>query len=183
MLQKLRIVAVILDRDVMELSEDGTQLLGVTVAPAAATNQQVSWVSLDESIATVLGGRVRAVGTGETTVLCVAQDDTDVVAECRVTVCPHPACVVTIDAGEGAVLSVTALQPDDDQAGVGGTPVASGDEVPYGTTLMVRASAAPGHRLTEAPGETCVVEGAVTLRARAEATPLEKVVSAAPSSM
>jgi formylglycine-generating enzyme required for sulfatase activity len=62
-----------------------TQTLTPTIEPAKATNQKVSWLSDDEDVATVTGGRVRGVAEGTATIT-VTTEDGGFEAECEVTV-------------------------------------------------------------------------------------------------
>lgn len=84
--ESVQVETVGVNKQEIELPECGSELLRVSVQPSDATNQQVSWMSRDESVAKVVGGKVEAVGPGETTVLCISQDNTDVIAECAVKV-------------------------------------------------------------------------------------------------
>ena len=75
-----------LDRTVMDLQIGDTGALSATVLPESATNPNVTWNSLDESIATVSqDGTVTAKKVGETYVSAISQDGL-FVAVCRVNV-------------------------------------------------------------------------------------------------
>ena len=56
------------------LSVGQTQDLTVTFTPDNATNRGVTWSSSDTTVATVLGGRVTAVGTGAATITVTSVD-------------------------------------------------------------------------------------------------------------
>ncbi len=64
-----------------------TQTLSATVLPGNADNKIVTWESSSTSVATVSNeGLVTAVAPGTCTIICRATDDSDVYAECQVTV-------------------------------------------------------------------------------------------------
>jgi uncharacterized protein YjdB len=56
-----------------------------TVLPANATNKNVAWTSDNPSVATVIGGLVRGVGTGTTTITATTENG-GLTAQCLVTV-------------------------------------------------------------------------------------------------
>ena len=69
-----------------EITVGGTQTLNATIAPANATNKQVTWTSGNTSIATVdQTGKVTAVAAGTTTIT-VQTADGNKTAACQVTV-------------------------------------------------------------------------------------------------
>lgn len=71
----------------LTLTKGQTQKLTATVAPANATNQTVSWSTSNKNVATVSeNGLVTAVGGGDATITCTAQDGSGVKAICKVTV-------------------------------------------------------------------------------------------------
>ena len=71
----------------LALTKGQTQKLTATVAPANATNQAVTWKTSDKNVATVsVNGLVTAVGGGDATITCTAQDGSGVKATCKVTV-------------------------------------------------------------------------------------------------
>ena len=71
---------------------------------------------------------------------------------------------ITINADEGCTVTVMVSETDED-----GTPIESGDTVPYGTVLQVSAVAKTGCRLTETPEKTYTVTGDLTISAKSEA--------------
>ena len=78
-----------LDKTEMALTLGGTVTgqLTATVSPDNATDKSVTWTSSDETIATVDGGVVRAVGTGTADVTAsVTVNGTTYTAACKVTV-------------------------------------------------------------------------------------------------
>ena len=71
----------------LTLTKGQTQKLTATVAPANATNKTVTWKTSDKNVATVSeNGLVTAVGGGDATITCTAQDGSGVKATCKVTV-------------------------------------------------------------------------------------------------
>lgn len=74
-----------LDKSEAALKIGETATLAATVAPADATNKNVSWASSDEAIATVKDGVVTAVAAGKATIT-VTTEDGQKTAECVVTV-------------------------------------------------------------------------------------------------
>ena len=71
----------------LALTKGKTQKLTATIAPANATNQAVAWSTSNKNVATVSeNGLVTAVGGGDATITCTAQDGSNVKATCKVTV-------------------------------------------------------------------------------------------------
>ena len=64
---------------------DAPLTLGVIFTPEGATNKNVTWQSSDESVVTVDGGVITAVGVGVATVTVISEDG-GFRAECTVTV-------------------------------------------------------------------------------------------------
>ena len=62
------VTGVTLDTDKLELFTGESETLTAKVEPADATNQDVTWSSSDDTIATVKDGTVKAVGEGEATI-------------------------------------------------------------------------------------------------------------------
>ena len=80
------VTGVSLDQTTLSLDKDETAQLKVTVAPADATNQSVTWTSSDPTVATVdTNGNVTAVGAGTATIT-VTTTDGSFTAACTVTV-------------------------------------------------------------------------------------------------
>ena len=71
----------------LTLNVEETALLKATVHPEYADNKKVWWESSDANVARVsIGGLVMAFGPGTCTITCHADDESDVEAECQVTV-------------------------------------------------------------------------------------------------
>ena len=101
------VTGVTLDKTEAALKIGETATLTSTIAPANATNKNVSWASSDEAIATVKDGVVTAVAAGEATIT-VTTEDGNKTAECVVTVSkPEPVVVpvtgVTLDKTKAAL--------------------------------------------------------------------------------
>ena len=79
------VTGVKLDRETASLTVGGTLTLTATVEPDNATNQNVTWSSDNQSVATVDGGKVTAVGAG-TANITVTTEDGGKTATCVVTV-------------------------------------------------------------------------------------------------
>ncbi|SDZ37987.1 HYR domain-containing protein, partial [Proteiniborus ethanoligenes] len=93
------VTGVTLDQTTMNLTVGGaTGTLTATVAPAEATNKNVSWSSSNEGVATVSNGVVTPVSAGTTTIT-VTTDDGNKTATCDVTVTAAtiPVTGVTLD--------------------------------------------------------------------------------------
>ena len=71
---------------------------------------------------------------------------------------------VTINADAGCNVTVIADYDDEN----GGTPVSSGDSVPYGTVLTVTATAKAGYTLTTTPDASYTVTSDLTITAASE---------------
>lgn len=79
---------------------DDAQTLSPTVSPSNATNKAVSWVSSDETVATVVDGLVTPIGVGTCTITATSVAASTIVAECEVSVVASTINVtgVTLDA-------------------------------------------------------------------------------------
>lgn len=76
-----------LSKNSLTLQEKGSDTLTVTVKPADATNQDVTWESSNTSIATVSAdGTVTAISAGTATITATAADGSGVSASCTLTV-------------------------------------------------------------------------------------------------
>lgn len=83
------VTGVTLNKSSIELTAGETETLTATVAPAEATNKNVTWASDDESVATVAAGVVTAVAEGTCTIT-VTTVDGGKTATCDVTVNAAP---------------------------------------------------------------------------------------------
>ena len=76
-----------LNKGTLTLQEKDSDTLTVTVKPADATNQDVTWESSNTSIATVSAdGTVTAISAGTATITATAEDGSGVSASCTLTV-------------------------------------------------------------------------------------------------
>ena len=92
------VTGVTLDKTSAELTEGDELVLAATVSPANATNKNVTWISSDETVATVKDGKVTALKPG-TVKITVKTEDGGKTAECQVTVVAkvYPVTGVTLD--------------------------------------------------------------------------------------
>ena len=85
------VASITLDHTSEELTVDDQLQLVPTVNPGNATNSDVVWASLDDSVATVSEtGLVTAVGVGGTTITATAADGSNVYGSCTITVVAKP---------------------------------------------------------------------------------------------
>lgn len=103
------VTGVTLDQSSLEITAGDAATLKATVAPVDATNQNLTWISSDETIATVNNGVVTAVAAGDATIT-VTTEDGEFTATCDVTV-------------NAAIVSVEGVSLDKESAEltVGGT--------------------------------------------------------------
>ena len=80
-----KITSVTLDKTSLTLDEGDTFTLNATVIPRELSNN-VEWSSLDESVATVDNGKIKAVKKGSTEIRVKAKDKGGLSAVCRLTV-------------------------------------------------------------------------------------------------
>ncbi len=81
----ISVTGVSLSDTTLSVSVGSSEVLTATISPTNASNTSVSWVSSDESIATVNDGTVTGVAAGSAKVT-VTSDDGDYTATCAVTV-------------------------------------------------------------------------------------------------
>lgn len=97
------VTGVEMNRPAIELAVGGTATLTATVAPQGATNKNVTWKSVPESVATVADGVVTAVAKGTATIT-VTTEDGGITADCTVTVLPQPTVYIAGLSNGNAVL-------------------------------------------------------------------------------
>ena len=78
--------SVTLDKNNISLEKGGSAVLTATVNPEDASDKTVTWKSSDENIATVVNGRVTAVGEGTATITVTSNADKTKTASCTVNV-------------------------------------------------------------------------------------------------
>ncbi|MDR0438085.1 MAG: Ig-like domain-containing protein [Bacteroidales bacterium] len=128
---ELLVTAVELNEDEVALYTEETIQLIATVYPETALNQNVTWTSSDETIATVVDGLVTAIAVG-TAIITVTTEEGGHTATCEVTVSP-------------ATFTITASVN-----GVGGTITPSGEiTVANGSEQKFTYTADEGYELTQ----------------------------------
>lgn len=83
--QEIKVTSVSLDKNAMTLTVGDTETLKATVAPANATNRNVSWSSNNTTVVTVANGTLTAIAPGDVTIT-VTTADGDKTATCKITV-------------------------------------------------------------------------------------------------
>ena len=100
-----------------EITEGGTMQLTATVLPEDATDKTVTWVSSDETVATVdENGLVTAVAAGTATITATTNDGSELSASCAVTVLPNIVLATSMDLNQsnaevnvGETVQLTAI--------------------------------------------------------------------------
>lgn len=91
------VTGVQLDKSTLSLEEGANYTLTATVAPANASNKNVTWSSSDTSVATVnSSGKVTAVAEGSAVITARSAADTTKSASCAVTVSASGSSTVTV---------------------------------------------------------------------------------------
>ncbi len=90
------VTGITLDKETSEIIIGSSDTLIATVSPADAANQNITWSSSDEGVATVTDGLVESVSVGTTTIT-VTTEDGNHTDTCAVTVVPIPADGVTLN--------------------------------------------------------------------------------------
>ena len=90
------VTGVTLDQNTLTIGVGGTAKLVATIAPANATNKNVTWTSSDTSVATVSLGTITAKKAGTTTITVTTADGSFTAS-----------CTVTVDSSSIAVTGVT----------------------------------------------------------------------------
>ncbi|MDE7167733.1 MAG: Ig-like domain-containing protein [Clostridia bacterium] len=172
------VTGITLDKTTAEMTVGGDNLtLSATLSPDAPSVTQVTWSSSDSSVATVdATGVVRVKsGVNETktvTIRATAVDNSDIYAECEITVIYVPVTSVTVES-ESIALKVGAKRPD---------------EV-YGEGASAKASVLPENasikKLTYSSSDTSVatVDENGVITALKEGTATITVTSAADSTL
>ena len=109
----VHVTDITLNKTELELFVDDTETLTATIAPADATNQNVTWTSSNTAVATVSStGVVTAVAAGTTTITATTVDG-DKTATCEVTVLPLPEAVDLGLSVKWATFNIGANAPED----------------------------------------------------------------------
>ena len=113
----IAVTGVTLNKTTLTLETSASETLTATVAPAEATNKNVTWKSDKPEIASVdATGKVTGVKAGEATITVTTQDGAKT-ATCKVTVLPKAVSEITLAAlaiyvGESKAITAT-VKPDD----------------------------------------------------------------------
>ena len=92
----VNVTGVSLNKTSLSIPVGESETLTPTVAPAEATNKNVTWESDDEGVATVVDGVVTGVAEGTATITVTTEDGSKT-ATCDVTVTKAPTASVTLD--------------------------------------------------------------------------------------
>lgn len=109
--------SITLDKTNLSLIRGEEATLTATVSPTEATNHDITWISSDESVATVAGGKVKAIKTGSAIITAKAEDKE---ALCLVNVTTPVESIslnqsaITLDKGQNAKLTATVNPSDAD---------------------------------------------------------------------
>jgi len=128
--EPVAVTGVTLDKSSLSLDVGGDAQLTATIAPADATNQNISWTSSNKAVASVTdGGLVKAISAGSSTISVITEDGSKS-ASCEVIV--KEPLVVNIPATPGAATVI----PSDSQLSIEWQPVtgATSYQVWYSTT-------------------------------------------------
>lgn len=111
------------DQNELELTTGESAVLATTIYPEMATNQEVTWSSSDESVATVnASGKVTAKNKGIAVITATAADGSGTMATCTVTVSPRKVTVddmtyEVIPGEEGSMWTINVADGDCDEEG------------------------------------------------------------------
>ena len=107
----LPVESVTLDNTTATIEVDEALQLNATVLPIEAGNKNVIWTSSDETVATVVDGKVTGLKKGTTTITATSEDNDDIKATCAITVETITAktwwggpATITVDGQEIAIL-------------------------------------------------------------------------------
>ncbi len=113
--EPVEVTSIQLDQESVVVPAGGTVELTATISPENATDKTVTWSSSDESVATVIDGKVTGVGVGSATITAQAGDFK---AECSVTVIIEVVSIqldrtsATLSVGNDMELTATVLPED-----------------------------------------------------------------------
>lgn len=107
----LPVESVTLDKTTATIEVDETLQLNATVLPIEAGNKNVIWTSSDETVATVVDGKVTGLKEGTTTITATSEANGEIKATCEITVEPITVktwwggpTTITVDDQEIAIL-------------------------------------------------------------------------------
>ena len=84
----LPVESVTLDKITATIEVEETLQLNATVLPIEAGNKNIIWTSFDETVATVVDGKVTGLKKGTTTITATSEDNNEIKATCAITVEP-----------------------------------------------------------------------------------------------
>lgn len=84
------ITSLSLSEESVELLVEGETTLTAIVYPENASNKELSWSTSDVSVVTVDNGELKAIGSGQATIIVSTTDGTNISRICTVTVNKHP---------------------------------------------------------------------------------------------
>lgn len=100
--QQTKVNSIILNNSNLTLAKKGSIQLVATIFPSNAANQNITWSSSNENIATVSSsGKILAISTGSTNITATAQDGSNVISICKVTVPKSKSYKITYKLNKG----------------------------------------------------------------------------------
>ena len=161
------VASVSLDKTSAELTEGDELTLTATVNPDNASNKNLTWISSDNSVASVVDGKVTAIKAGKATIT-VKTDDGGKTATCEVTVNAkvYPVASVSLDKTsaeltEGDELTLTATVNPDNASNKNLTWISSDNSVASvvdGKVTAIKAGKATITVKTDDGGKTATCE-------------------------
>ena len=146
---------VTLSQRLLAIMEGDSAILVAKVAPADATNKNVSWVSSEESVASVDStGTVTAVSPGEA-IITVVTDDQGKTATCKVTVKAKPVQVESVSLSQ-TIISLVEGDAFRLEAFVGPTNVANKSVTWTSSNPSVAKVGQDGNVVAKVPGEAVI---------------------------
>ena len=96
------ITGITLDRTSLVMTEGDVVSLSAVIMPEEAEDKNVSWISSDESIVSVdQTGKIEALNIGTAVITVMSSDNTEVKAECMVTIVKTSVAQPEIESGTG----------------------------------------------------------------------------------
>lgn len=84
--KKIEVASVTVSKETFEMIVGQEETLTASISPLDATYKGVTWVSSDETVATVADGVINALKVGEVTITVTSTDDSSKTASCSITV-------------------------------------------------------------------------------------------------